>query len=130
MFNPEMKLKPTDIFHQSGIGEGGPADSEVEKKTIYAISECLIYRALKYSFPKSTETAMGRGETTGISRRTKGADELFAMPVIDVIEIPDDEKRRVVPLFPIQLDESTTKNNIEILKNIHVQQVWPGTRFL
>jgi hypothetical protein len=122
MFNPEIRLKQSNIFHHRGMGEEGPAGSEAEKETSSAISECLIYRALKYSYPKSTETAMHRRETTGIPRPMKSADELFAMPVIDIIKLPKDDKRHVVPLFPIQLDESTVENNIEILRNIHVQQ--------
>jgi len=45
----------------------------------------------------------------------------FNIPTIDVIDIKEEAVRRPIPLFLIQLDESTVTNNISILYNIYVK---------
>jgi hypothetical protein len=125
MFDRSVELIADDIFHGSGIGEEGAVDGDTEVALSIRISEALIFKALKHSYPMATTAALNNHG----GGRVQGEDEVYAMPEIDRINMSKEEVRRSMPLFPIQLDESTTKNNIEILRNIHVDQCKLPSKF-
>jgi hypothetical protein len=114
MLNNDACILPSHIFEAPGVDDcPDPGDAKITQ----AISEALILRALRTAYTDATIVAL-----EGRNSRQICQSKLCLMPEIDVIDIDAERVHTTVPLFPIQLDESTTKNNVEILRNIHITQ--------
>jgi len=114
MFNDSVHIASDDITDTPSIKE-----DDVGSK----ITAALVYRALKAAYPREIGMIAGRG-------KKNAADTMFVMPDIDLLPLPAAGTGiRPVPFFPIQLDESTVENNVEIVKDILIKQCGLTPRF-
>ena len=107
-------LQQSDFRHDVEFGFPDLLPQEAHYQILAKARTAQIYAALTEAYPSIMPKKIER-----LARAKEGAE----MPVVDLLGIPPSDIRKPIPLMPIQTDESTTANNIQILHNIFRDQL-------
>lgn len=103
-FDPAVGVDLSDIYYDP------LSTSDIQRQ----MTRSLIWQALQESFPTVLPTKS--------SNAGKMLQERFKFPILDPLSPPPADIRRPIPLLPIFMDQNTTSNNIEVLRNILREQ--------
>ena len=103
-FDPAVGVDLTDIYDD-------PLSTDNVQRQM---TRSLVWQALRETFPTVMPTKM--------CNAGKMIQERFEFPKLEPLPPPPASIRRPIPLLPIFMDQNTTSNNIEILRNILREQ--------
>jgi len=78
------------------------------------MTRSLIWQALEETFPAVIPTKMSKAGDV-LQKRLK-------FPILEPLLPPPADIRRPIPLLPVFMDQNTTSNNIEIVRNMLREQ--------